>query len=124
MQERSASPPNSVVLVRDAARADIPESMSGQVISATSSCIAIGTLEETEGPTRIRVADSTAAGGNESLPALEVADTTLRVESGSLVVGDVLGVPYIHWPVEGPNVRVRVYVNHSTEPDEIVVVVG
>jgi hypothetical protein len=122
-QSATLTPSNSLVLIMDPAKSEIPASMSGREVAMTSSCIAVGTLEEHEGPTAVRMVDATSV-QNEPLPPLEVADTTLHCESNSLVVSDVLGERYIEWSLSTADVRVRVYTNHSTEPDEIAIVVG
>lgn len=110
--------PNSLLLVRDARSATIPPSMGGALVALTESCIAIGTREETEGPVRISFVE---AEEGEALPALEILDHTLVSESGEVVLTTVLGdTLLIRRGAPGP-VRLKVYVNHSTEPDEIAV---
>jgi hypothetical protein len=121
--EATVTPSNSLVLIMDPATVEIPASMGGHPVVATPSCVAVGTLAEHEGPTEVRIFDSMTA-QNESLPALEVVDTTLYCNSRKLVVGDVLGETYFEWLLHTADVRVRVYTNHSTEPDEIAIVVG
>lgn len=47
------SPPYSVILVMDCASGEIPETLNHRLIAATSSCVAVGTLAETDGETTI-----------------------------------------------------------------------
>lgn len=122
-REVTVTPPNSVVLVMDSQGGQIPESMGGNMVSATSSCVAIGTLEESEGPTQIRIVDASTA-KDEELPTLEVIDAMLAAPSGLIIVRSVLGERYVEWPLDRPEARVRVYVSHSVEPGEIAIVMG
>lgn len=78
---------------------------------------------EYDGETRVRVMDR-ETGAVESLAALEVFDGTITISGGMLVVASTLGDEYLVWPVPDGNLFIRIYTNHSTEPDEIDVVVG
>ena len=55
MNEISVAPANSIILVVGSAAAEPPVSMSGGLTSATSTCIAIGTLNEFDGETRVTI---------------------------------------------------------------------
>jgi hypothetical protein len=122
-REVLVAPPNSVVLVMDSQHGQIPESMRGVAVTVTSSCVAVGTLEEAEGPTRIRVLDAADA-ALEGLPAVAMLDTTLEISSGLMVVRNVLGERYVDWPVDAKEVRIRIYARRSMEPDDIAIVMG
>lgn len=113
--------PNSVLLVGDGQNVQFPSSMGGRLVAATESCVAIGTREEAEGPVRITFKD---AGTGADLPPLEVLDHTLLVRSGEVVAATVLGDVVLKRESLPGSVRVVVYVNHSTEPDDIAVVFG
>ncbi|MQB01886.1 MAG: hypothetical protein GEU78_16675 [Actinobacteria bacterium] len=121
VESRSVIPTNSLILIMDSRSGQIPESMGGRAVSSTSSCVAVGTKEESEGTTELRMAD---VGEEIELPALNIYDGRLEVSSGELVASNVLGEAFLRWPMDGPSVRVQIYTNHSTEPDQIVVVVG
>jgi hypothetical protein len=58
------------------------------------------------------------------LPALKMHDGMLELQSRELVAANILGAPFLRWPVKQPSVRVRIYANDSAEPYEIVVLVG
>jgi hypothetical protein len=121
VESRSVIPMNSLILIMDSKSGQIPESTGGRGIAATSSCVAVGTREANDGPTELRMAD---IGEEIELPALNIHDGTLEVSSGELVASNIVGEPFLRWAVEGPSVRVQIYTNHSTEPDEVVVLVG
>lgn len=121
VEVRSVSPRNSLLLIMDPNSDEIPDSMGGQAVAATSSCVAVGTKEEHDGPTEIRMAD---ADEDLEIPALKVHDGDLELNSRELVAADILGEPFLRWLVKDTSVRVQIYTNHSTEPDEIVVLIG
>jgi hypothetical protein len=115
-------PLNSLLLVMDPDHGLIPESMSGRLVVATESCLAVGTLSEADGPTRVDVIDVDDFRGVEdgSWVAWEGA---LATASERLAVMDVLGDVLAERQV-GPSVAVRLIVNDDNEPDRISVVVG
>lgn len=116
----SVRAPNSVVLVGDSAGVP-PESMSGGLASATSSCVAIGTLSESDGETTIQLVDAADA---VDLPSQLAFEGYVETPSGRLTVASVLDDTYLERPVEAVSVPIRIWVNDSQEPDEICVVLG
>lgn len=121
IETAAVSPPNSLVLIRGAGEADVP--ISGEPVAHTDTCVSIGTLMEYDGETSIRLM-AADEGSEHPHPPLEVFDGTLIVRGTELVVGSVTGDEYLSLPCPEGEVPVRVYTNHSTEPDEIHVVVG
>lgn len=115
-------PSNSLLLVMDPDHGVIPESMAGRSVAATESCLAVGTLSEADGPTRVDVVDGSDFGGvtEGSWVAWE---GTLVTVSERLAVMDVLGNLLVDRRV-GLSVAVRLIVNDDREPDRISVVVG
>lgn len=83
------------------------------------SCLAIGTREEGEGEVTITFAG--ASDDSLELPSLEVWDGTLELPSGEVIASTVLGDVVLTRQVSGSKTRTRVFVNHSTEPDLVVV---
>ena len=55
--ECSVSAPNSVILLGDSESADVPKMLDKSIVSATDTCVAIGTLMELDGETRILLTD-------------------------------------------------------------------
>ena len=107
--------PNSVLLVGDPT-ADCPEAMLGQLVAATSRCVAVGT--NSEGVTRVTVTDS--APDRSGHLAFE---GNVDIADGVLTISSVLGNPYIEWTAPRSPVRVQIWVNDHNEPDDICVVV-
>lgn len=120
VSEATVRAPNSVVLVGDPA-GEPPESMDGSLVSATSSCVAIGTLSDADGETTIRLVD---AADIARLPARLAFDGKLETPSNHLTVASVLDHTYLGRPVESNSVPLQIWVNDAEEPDEICVVIG
>lgn len=119
-KESLTAPRNSLVLVMDRTVADIPASMSHGLVAATESCVAIGTLSELDGETSISLSDEEADAGSGEAP---VFDGVLNTPSGKLSVCSVLDEVLLECDVSSCRSRVRVWANHSSEPDEIRIVV-
>jgi hypothetical protein len=121
MTEASVKAPNSLLLIGDP-QGQPPTEMGGQLVAATSSCLAVGTLSEFDGETHVRLIDAGEAGVR--LSPSKVFDGELQLNSGRLIVGSVLGTTYLDWPTRGTAmVHVQVWVNHLREPNDICVVV-
>lgn len=112
--------PNSVVLIGDPA-GEVPQSMTGTLVSATSSCVAVGTLSDTDGETTIRVVSAARALNPPTQLAFE---GEIKTPSNRLTVTSVLDDTYLERVVDGPSVPLEIWVNDLEEPDDICVVVG
>jgi hypothetical protein len=55
--ETKIAPQNSLLLVMDKDNGEIPELMSGKLVVATQSCIAVGTLSASDGETSVMLTD-------------------------------------------------------------------
>jgi hypothetical protein len=123
VESRSVRPMNSLILIMDPQSTEIPEpeSLSEGIVAATESCVAVGTRVAADGPTEVQMADS---GDEVETPPLKVHDGKLELSSGVLVVANILGDAFFRRKIEHYPVRLRVYANHSIEPDEIVILVG
>jgi hypothetical protein len=111
--------PNSLLLIGDS-QGDIPETMAGQLIAATSTRVAVGTLSELDGETHVRVTDQVDSSPGSQQVAF---DGTIAVSSRVLRVESILGDSYLDWPVGRDSVRLQIWVNDRSEPDEISVLV-
>ena len=110
------APPNSLVLVVTADDADVPESMPG-LVAATDACVAVGTESEVDGKTKLILAGADDPTGAASILAF---DGRLR-SRGSIRIESVTGETYLEGVLEAPTARVRIWVNHPTTPDLVVV---
>ncbi|MFM8580760.1 MAG: hypothetical protein ACKOFW_04565 [Planctomycetaceae bacterium] len=116
----STSIPNSVLLIMDLVIGVIPETLAEELVAVTPSCIAIGTVSESDGEVEIELTDETPIFDGSMQ---RVVETRLQTPSREVSVYS------IHWDklltinVKHEIAGVQVWVNHLTEPDRIVVVV-
>ncbi len=107
--------PYSLILVGDR-KGELPPALSGRLVAASDSLIAVGTMSEADGPTLIRILPS----GAHRPPS-----THLRVFEGSLNLDGVLtassveGQIFLEVPISTPQLGIEVWVNDAVEPDEI-----
>ena len=113
-------PPNSLVLIGDPS-GELPNSMERQLVSATTSRIAIGTKAQADGETRIKLSGP----GEEAKPLSILAfEGQLRMNGCRLTVESVLGTEYLHATVDGSSASLEIWVDDSHEPSEIHVVLN
>jgi hypothetical protein len=118
--ETTIAPPNSIVLVVDFETGQVPRSFNGQLIAATETCVAVGTLSEQDGETTIVLTDEASP---DVIASNSLAfDDSIAIRGGALSVVTAWNEPVLSLPVHTENVRVRVWVNHRSEPDHIVIV--
>jgi hypothetical protein len=111
------APPHSLVLVGDSNDLDIPDAMQGSLISSTESCIAIGCRSEIDGETELTLGASREVDPGRH-PDFEGVLTT---PSRRIAVRSVLGQAILEAPVPGKMTKVRVWVNDTGEPDEVII---
>lgn len=115
-----AAPPHSVVLVCDFESADVPQSMLGGLISANSGCIAVGCLSELDGETEFVLGTTNEVDSGQG----SAFDGYLETPTRRVVLRSVLGETLLEHEVSQARTRVRIWVNHDSEPDRIVVGLG
>jgi hypothetical protein len=115
------APPSSVILVMDQTTAEVPESMNRRIVSATGSCIAVGTLSQADGDTFVSLSDEVPRGLPNQPPAF---DGVVSTPTRTLSVCSVEHQRYLVLGVSATSTRVRIWVNHPAEPNEIWIVVG
>jgi hypothetical protein len=115
------APPYSVLLLISADDAEIPQSLGGATLAATSSCLVVGTLSEQDGETLVTVTDE--ATDRPALCDLLLFDGLLNLRANQLSVINALNEPICVVPHPNGNVRVQVWVNHQSEPDEVTFVI-
>ena len=90
--------------------------MGSELVAATPSCAAVGTLSEAEGATRVRLID--AAG---DLPPSLAFEGAVQTPNRVLTVRNVLGETYLEKPVSKTATNVQIWVNDLSEPDDVCV---
>jgi len=112
---RKIAAPNAIVLISDIHGGMPPDLMQGSLIAATSSCIAVGCMSDSNGPTEITLGSGQDVGSRDN-PAFE---GELETPSKVVAVRTVLHETILQAPVPRPRTKVRVWVNHPTEPDRV-----
>jgi hypothetical protein len=113
------SAPNSLILVMDRTVGVVPDTMGDQLIVATPSCVAVGTAAEVDALTNITLSNEAPTRSTTE----PVFDALLETPSRKLAVCSVLDDVFLEMPVGEPVTRVRIWVNHATEPDDINILV-
>jgi len=108
-----------LVLIVGSRKADIPRSFDGALITATSSCIAIGCRAEDDGPTRLGLGST----DEESLKVEPAFVAQLETPDGVVAIETVFGARLAECPVHGSAAKILVWVNNDIEPDEILIAV-
>jgi hypothetical protein len=117
---KKLAPPNSILLVMDSRIGEPPMGMGGDLVAATASCVAIGTLSDVDGETTVEFADE------PSSPAglVQVFDGRISTPSRAVDLCTALLEPVVHLSVPSVTSRVRVWANHGSEPDRLLIVVS
>jgi len=109
------APPNSLLFISDPSRESVPDFEEGKLILATASCVSVGCLMYLDGDTEVAVGspDEVAFG---AAPAF---DGMLETPNRSVIVSTVEWKVVLHSSVPNTKTRIRIWVNHPTEPDKI-----
>ena len=122
MKEKiSFAPPNCIFFLDDPRSGEIPEIDSRPVhIWSTRSCIIVGCLAFMDGETEFILSDSAddAPKGDSAFDG--VLDTPSRAVEVSTSEREIL----LHREVPSHFTRVRIWTDHPTEPEHILVVLG
>lgn len=114
------SVPNSVLLVMGNDAGVIPESMNGDLVSATSSCIAVGTAAECDESVEVVLTDRPL---DDDVAMWCVSESRLETPNGEVAVCSVLGEQFLVIQVQEKMTLVQIWVNHAKEPNRIVILV-
>lgn len=116
------APPHSVVLFMNFESGKPPESFAEKLVSATSTCVAVGTLSEQDGQTNVTLTDELPQQLESSI--ILAFDGLISVSGKYLSLVTTLNEPIMSLPVRQNSLRIRVWVNDNVEPDRILVVAG
>lgn len=120
---RIPSVPNAVLLVMDPRHGVIPDSMNGGLIAASESCIAIGTIAESECEVEIEIRHLPEEDqpGDPSLQCVSRAH--IATPQGILSVCTVWLEELVSAQVSHETSVVEVWLNDDSEPNLVIVVV-
>lgn len=111
------SPPNSIVFIMDDSVGVVPDLAEG-LIGANSTCVAIGTLAQCDGITRIELTDEEPG----VVAGSEVAfDGVILTPSKRLSVRSAHDEALLEINVPTDATRLRIWANDRSEPDCILV---
>lgn len=119
-QTISCAPSRSLILVMDRSVGVIADTMAGALVAATPTCIAVGTLSESEGETKIALSDEGAPWDVGATPNF---DGFLKTPTMTLSVCSVLDEVILEMSVRSHETRVQIWANDPFEPDAIAIVV-
>jgi hypothetical protein len=112
--------PNALILISDVDGGKPPELMQGRLVAATPSCIAVGCMADSNGETEIIIGTEQGLRRGGDL----VFEGELATPSRSVAVWTVRREIILRGPVAHSSTRVRIWVNHPTEPDTVTIVLG
>lgn len=116
MTEVRLSPPHSILFILDpTAVADVPD-VSGDLVSATSSCVAIGTLAEMDGETTVILEKAVSDPSGHLVFNGEITTPSRRL---AVTRSDVSLVSEL--AVSKDRARLRIWANDPSEPDLITI---
>jgi len=116
-KSKRIAPPNSLILVSDFGGGEIPASMNQSLIAATDSCIAVGTRAEDDGESEI----SLGRADTIDVSYEPVFVGRIKTPSRRVAVRTVLGDVLLEMDSLTTETIVRIWVNDSTEPDQIAI---
>ena len=108
---------NAIIFVRDPTSGPCPEPDDEGEVWATRTCIAIGTLPDSEGDTEIVLGQLDRVGSKLSL----LFEGPLATPSREVVVQIVPGETILSTKVAGPTSRVRVWTTGLPASDRVVI---
>ena len=117
MQSAVVQVPHAVVLVGDR-EAEPPAMMGDQLVTATEAVIAVGTVPDGDGSTRIVLAVS---GEDVERPPHRAFSGRLVLPAGCLAVETVEGSTIAEASGLSTSVVVEVWTSDTSEPDEVLV---
>jgi hypothetical protein len=123
LMQVSLSPPNSLILILDPDTNDLSDIVRGALVSATPSCVAVGTLCEIDGETTIVLADNETELELDSSMHQEF-DGTIVTQSHMISVCTVTRKTLLSFPVEARQIHIQIWANHRSEPNRICILAG
>ena|SRR5436309_263039 len=114
---KKVAAPNALLLLSDINGGMAPNEMQGSLIASTPACIAIGCMSDCNGETEVSVGLGRDVGTSEA-PTFE---GELDSPSRTVALRTVLRSRVLEASVRNARTRVRIWVNHPSEPDKIVI---
>jgi len=112
------APPNSLLFISDAAGGATPEMTRGARLWSTPSCIAIGCLAFMDGETEVSLVNAA------DMPSKPVFEATLETPTRRVTVSTVDHKTLLSSAAPGMKTRIRIWTNHPTEPNQVLIALG
>ena len=121
MKKVRIAPPNSIVLMADSSSDALPPSEKPvSLVVASPACLGIGCRMELDGETEI-----TMGAYRDVAPShAPLFDGVLETPSRSITIRTVADLRILDMNVPTIRTRVRVWANHSFDPDEVTIGLG
>lgn len=105
----------------DISGGEAPKSMNDNLVSATSTCVVVGTISAADGEAQITLTDE----GNAHATNFEIAfDGEVATPSGKIAVFSARKESLLEAAVPGKRSNIQVWVNHDSEPDVIIIIIN
>jgi hypothetical protein len=114
---RRIAVPNALILISGPNGGSIPDLMRGSLIASTPSCVAVGCMADCNGKTEVTL----GAGHEVGLRGAPVFEGELDTPNREIAVRTVLRENILQATVPHPITRVRIWVNHPSEPDKVII---
>jgi hypothetical protein len=112
--------PNAIFFIAGTEARDIPHIERGSVIWSADACIAVGCTPDVDGETTISIGPFEQI----SLTDEPAFDGELETASKIVNVEIVPGKRILQEQVAGVKTRIRIWINHPTEPDNVTIGLG
>jgi hypothetical protein len=112
--------PNAIFFITGSETKDMPEIERGSSIWSTPACIAVGCKPDVDGETKIAIGAPEQVG----LAGKPAFDGELQTPSQVVSVDIVPGKKVLEQPVPGTSTRIRIWVNHPIEPNNVTIGLG
>jgi hypothetical protein len=112
--------PNALLLISDIGGGTPPDAIPEGLFASTPSCIAVGCMSDTNGKTQVTLGTMQELRPRDP-PAF---DSQLETPSHAISIWTVEHETIAQKAVLDRKTRVRVWVNHPSEPNDVVIALG
>jgi hypothetical protein len=109
--------PNAIILISDLGGGTTPDLMRGTLVASTPSCIAVGCMSDCNGETEVTLGLVKDVGSGE----ISVFEGELMTPNHEVAVRTILDERILQAHVLRSRTRVRIWVNHPSEPNKVII---
>jgi hypothetical protein len=115
------APAYSRIYISDASGGTPPDPTIMQPVMSTPTCVSVSVLMDQDGPTTFTLGDFREVIPQRVPQQAPVFDGMIDTPEAHLVISTAESVVFMDMPVRGKTTRVRIWTNHPTEPDEVII---